>query len=131
MKFGIFFAAACMAIFSFSRASALGLGDVQMNSALGFPLEAYLKLSGAETFNPGELKVRLASQDAYDSAGVFRSYYLTRIQFDVLERGQYGKLIRLSTERPILDPYIDLIIEAESDDGSVIRHYPLIVDFPR
>ena len=49
----------------------------------------------------------------------------------MLERGQYGKLIRLSTERPILDPYIDLIVEAESDDGSVIRHYPLIVDFPK
>jgi len=63
----------------------LGLGDIEMRSALNQPMEAEIRLTAVQ---PGELNgmtVQLASPDAFARAGIDRAPVLTELSFRVSE----------------------------------------------
>ncbi|HEY4732865.1 MAG TPA: Motility protein FimV, partial [Gammaproteobacteria bacterium] len=60
---------------------ALGLGDIEVHSALNQPLDAEISLLSAESVSLQEINVELASIDAFAQAQVERPVFLTKIKF--------------------------------------------------
>ncbi|MFN2327645.1 MAG: FimV/HubP family polar landmark protein [Chromatocurvus sp.] len=111
--------------------SALGLGDITLNSYLNEPLDAEVRLIDTRDLVADEIKVRLAGAEDFERLGVDRSYFLTRIQFDVsIDRDRNIGVIRLTTTEPVLEPFVDVIIEARWPSGRLLREYTVLVDPP-
>ena len=60
---------------------------------------------------------------------MIRDVFLTRINF-VVELDAAGKRVVLSTDAPLREPYLDLIVEARWPDGRLLRDYTVLVDLP-
>lgn len=114
-----------------SRASALGLGELDMQSFLNEPLRAQVELLDTRGLTPEDIRIRLAGVDDFERLGVDRSYFLTGIEFTVEIESSTGRgLIRLSSEDAVLEPFLDLIIEARWPSGRLLREYTILVDPP-
>lgn len=107
----------------------LGLGEVSVQSYLNEPLRAEVALLDVQRFNTNDIRVRLANQEEFDRMGSERTYFLMGIQFDVRVENGLGKVL-LSTEQPLLEPYLDLVIEARWPTGRLLREYTLLIDLP-
>ena len=122
---------ASMALAAMLPASAwsLGLGDITLNSYLNEPLAAEVELLDVQSLTAEDIRVRLATQDAFDRLGVDRAYFLTSINFEVIVEGGVGKIL-LTTTKPLLEPYLDFLVETRWPDGRLLREYTVLVDLP-
>lgn len=122
--------AACTAAASIP-VSALGLGDIRIQSFLNEPLRAEVELLDTRELLVDDIRIRLAGSEDFDRLGVERSYFLTGIQFEVRINAATGQgVILLSTEDAVLEPYLDFIIEARWPSGRLLREYTVLVDPP-
>ncbi len=108
----------------------LGLGDVTMRSFLNEPLRAEVKLLDVKDLTAEDIRIRLATQEDFDRLGVERAYFLTSIQFEIVVDGDDSKII-MTTEQPLLEPYLDFLIETRWPAGRLLREYTVLVDLPR
>lgn len=112
-------------------ALALGLGEIEMQSFLNEPLRAQVELLDTRQLTVDDIRIRLAGVDDFDRLGVERSYFLTSIQFDIEVDETTGRgVIKLSTDDAVLEPFVDLIIEARWPSGRLLREYTVLVDPP-
>ncbi|MBT6038198.1 MAG: tetratricopeptide repeat protein [Halieaceae bacterium] len=107
----------------------LGLGDITLNSYLNEPLAAEVRLLDVQDLTADDIKVRLATQDAFDRLGVERAYFLTNIKFEVRVEDKAARII-LTTTKPLLEPYLDFLVETRWPDGRLLREYTVLVDLP-
>ena len=107
----------------------LGLGDITLNSFLNEPLAAEVRLLDVQDLTADDIKVRLATQDAFDRLGVERAYFLTNIKFEVRVEDNAARII-LTTTKPLLEPYLDFLVETRWPDGRLLREYTVLVDLP-
>ncbi|KUJ84236.1 hypothetical protein AWR36_000545 [Microbulbifer flavimaris] len=112
-----------------NAALALGLGEVKLNSALNQPLDAEISLLQTRGLGDGEIKVRLASPDDFERAGVDRSYLLTELRFDVDYSGR-EPVVRISSRVPIREPFLNFLVETRWPSGRLLREYTLLMDLP-
>jgi pilus assembly protein FimV len=102
-----------------------------MQSFLNEPLRAEVVLLDTRDLVAEDIRIRLAGVDDFDRLGVERSYFLTSIEFDVNLDSSTGRgVIRLTTPGAVLEPYLDIIIEARWPQGRVLREYTVLVDPP-
>ncbi len=112
-------------------ALSLGLGELEMQSFLNEPLRAEVALLDLRELTADDIRIRLAGVDDFERLGVDRSYFLTNIQFEVdIDEATGSGVIRLTTEESVLEPYLDLIVEARWPNGRVLREYTVLVDPP-
>lgn len=112
-------------------ALSLGLGEISMQSFLNEPLRAQVGLLDVRDLNVEDIRIRLARVEDFERLGVDRSYFLTSIEFDVALDPATGRgVIRLTSPDAVLEPYLDLIIEARWPQGRVLREYTVLVDPP-
>ncbi len=107
----------------------LGLGDIEMRSALNQPMEAEIRLTAVK---PGELEgmiVQLASADAFARAGIDRSQALIDLTFSVDQSGP-APIIRISSNRPVVEPFLNFLLEVDWPQGRMIREYTVLLDPP-
>lgn len=110
---------------------ALGLGEIEMQSFLNEPLRAQVELLDTRQLTVDDIRIRLAGVDDFDRLGVERSYFLTSIQFTIEVDEASGRgVIKLSTDDAVLEPFVDLIIEARWPSGRLLREYTVLVDPP-
>ena len=107
---------------------ALGLGEVRLESFLNEPLKASVDLLNMGGLHEDEIKIRLATTEDFDKLGLERNFFLTNIRFDVVADGNGGARIVISSEEPVLEPYLDFIVEARWPSGRLIREYTVLVD---
>jgi len=112
-----------------SHGWALGLGALTLNSYLNEPLSAQVRLLEAEGLDENDVHVGLAPESEFARLGVNRDFYLTKIVFEI-QAGEGGKTVLMSTDTPLREPYLDLIIEARWPDGRLLREYTVLVDLP-
>jgi pilus assembly protein FimV len=113
------------------QAAALGLGEMSLNSFLNEPLDAEVTLLDTRDLTTDDIRIRLAGVEDFDRLGVDRDYFLTSIEFSVSVDPATGRgVIRLSTQEPVVEPFIDLIIEARWPSGRLLREYTVLVDPP-
>ena len=110
-------------------ALALGLGEVKLNSTLNQPLKAEISLLQTRGLTDGEIKVRLASPEDFERAGVDRTYLLTELQFDV-DYSSGAPVIRITSREPIREPFLNFLVETRWPSGRLLREYTLLMDLP-
>ncbi|WP_435216681.1 FimV/HubP family polar landmark protein [Luminiphilus sp. nBUS_07] len=118
-----------LAVLSPSGAWALGLGDITLKSYLNEPLSAEVTLLDVQDLTADDIRVRLGTQSAFDRLGIDRAYFLTNIKFEVLVDDSAARIILTST-KPLLEPYLDFLVETRWPDGRLLREYTVLVDLP-
>ena len=108
---------------------ALGLGELTLYSYLNEPFRAEVELLEASALDDSDVHVGLASDAEFERLGVSREFFLTRIDF-VIESDESERRIVLTTEAPLREPYLDLVIEARWPDGRLLREYTVLIDLP-
>ena len=119
-----------MGCFHASTTMALGLGDLQLESFLNQPLKAVVNLRNEEGLSEDQIRVRLATSEDFGKMGIDRAYFLTTINFDVVvDEGGNARIV-ISTDEPVLEPYLDFIVEARWPNGRLLREYTVLIDPP-
>ncbi len=111
-------------------ASALGLGNVSIRSNLNQPLNAEIRLLDTGDLDPSQIKVELASTADFGRAGVDRDYFLSNLKFAVELDGRGGGVIRITTREPVVEPYLNFILETRWPSGRLLREYAVLLDLP-
>ncbi|MEM1154308.1 MAG: FimV/HubP family polar landmark protein [Pseudomonadota bacterium] len=108
----------------------LGLGEMTLESYLNEPLAAQVDLLNLEGLGEDQIRVRLATSEDFERLGVDRAYFLTSISFDVeIDEQGRGRIV-ITSEEPVLEPYLDFIVEARWPSGRLLREYTVLVDPP-
>lgn len=109
---------------------ALGLGEISLESYLNEPLRAEVDLLNVQGLHEDQIRIRLATSEDFKRMGVDRAYFLTSISFDVEIDDSGSARIVLTSEDPVLEPYLDFIVEARWPSGRLLREYTVLVDPP-
>ena len=129
-KTAIAAAAAALLALGATDVSALSLGRVTVQSALGEPLRAEVDIPDMDAEESASLRARVASPAAFAEAGLEYSSVLANLRA-VLQRRPDGRaFLRLTTDRAINDPFVDMILEASWASGRIVRDYTLLFDPP-
>ena len=111
-------------------AHAAGLGRLTVQSALGEPLRAEVEITSLQPGETDSLTARLGSPDAFKAAGIEYSPTLVSIRV-ALDRRDGRPFLRLTSVRPIDDPFLDIIIELQWATGRLVREYTFLLDPPQ
>lgn len=111
-----------------SNALALGLGAIEVKSALNQPLDARIPLLSVEVGELDSLSISLGSAEAFHRAGVDRPFNLTRLKFRVVAGEK--PYVRVFTEQPVKEPFLDFLVEADWSRGRLVREFTLLLDPP-
>jgi pilus assembly protein FimV len=109
---------------------ALGLGEISLESYLNEPLRAEVDLLNVQGLHEDQIRIRLATSEDFKRMGVDRAYFLTSISFDVEIDDSGQARIVLTSQDPVLEPYLDFIVEARWPSGRLLREYTVLVDPP-
>jgi pilus assembly protein FimV len=110
-------------------AQALGLGKLNVQSALGETMRAEIDITSLTSEEAATLKVRVAPPESYRATGVDYNPVLTSAQVQVVRRD--GRtLLRVSSDRAVQEPFVDVILELTWSSGRLVREYTLLFDPP-
>jgi len=113
-----------------SSTLALGLGEITLNSSLNEPLNAEIVVLSSEDLEDGQLLVSLASPEAFERAGISRDFFLSQMQFSVYRNTDDLHIIQIVTGQPVVEPYLNFLIQLQWPAGRVMREYTLLLDLP-
>ena len=123
-------AAALLFISASPDTYALGLGSIDMQSALNQPLAAVIELTSATGTDLSQVKVSLASREDHQRAGLSRTRILSDFRFNV-ETGSNGQpVVRISSHDAIHEPFLEFMLQLEWSNGRLLRQYTVLVDPP-
>ncbi len=106
---------------------ALGLGQLEVRSALNQRLDAELELI-AERADLIGLNVELASGRAFAQAGLERPGWLNELRFKVETRPDGKSVIKITSRRPIREPLFNFLIEVTWPKGRLMREVGVLLD---
>ncbi len=109
-------------------ANAAGLGRITVLSGLGQPLRAEVDIAAT----PEELQnmtARLATAEAFRQAGIDFAPTVSGLRM-AIERRAGGAVVRVTSDRPINEPFVDMLIELNWSAGRLIREYTFLLDPP-
>lgn len=111
------------------HATALGLGDLHSDTAVGQRLEAEIAIVAGpnEDYSPDTIKLRRLERDEAAALGIEVLSGFQRYSFT--PRMKDGRLVaELRSEGPINEPFLNIVVELKWPKGSVIREYTLLLD---
>ena len=124
---GVAAAALCMAA---SSVWALGLGRLQVQSALGEALRAEIDVTSMSPEEQSNLRLRVAPPEAYRAAGVDYNAVLPGTQVELRRRPDGRPFLRITSDRGVQEPFIDVILEINWSTGRLVREYTMLFDPP-
>ncbi|SFW64865.1 FimV/HubP family polar landmark protein [Pseudomonas sp. NFACC04-2] len=110
-------------------ASALGLGEITLHSALNQPLRADIALVDVAGIGEGDLSASLASPDDFSRAGVERVFFLSNLRFTPVWRGERS-FIRVTSSKPVEEPFLNFLVQLNQPNGRLLREYTVLIDPP-
>ncbi|MEH6637919.1 MAG: FimV/HubP family polar landmark protein [Porticoccaceae bacterium] len=111
-------------------ASALGLGEIKMNSAMNEPMDAEIVILNLGDLTENEVQVKLAGAADFERAGVERLFSLTDLKFTLDLSKSSRPLIRVTSQKPIKEPYLDFLVDMRWTSGRMLREYTVLMDLP-
>jgi pilus assembly protein FimV len=111
-------------------ADAAGLGRLTVASGLGEPLSAEIELLGTTQDELESLSAAIAPEAAYAVQGVERTPIQNAIKINVSRKANGTAVLRLSSNQPITDPFVDMLIQVEWATGRLVREYTMLLDPP-
>ncbi len=123
-------AAALLLVSICPQAFALGLGDIDMRSALNQPMDAVIELTSASTTNLEDIRVSLASLQDHERVGMTKAAILADFTF-TLQKDASGKaVVRVTSDALVREPYLEFLLELDWPRGRLLRQYTVLVDPP-
>ena len=113
-----------------SKASAVGLGDIALDSYVNEPLQANIVLLDTGSLAEPEIRVALASSEDFERLGVERLFSLGDLSFTTELDGRGGGSITVESSEPILEPYLNFLVELRWPSGRLLREYTVLIDLP-
>ena len=113
-----------------ANVAALGLGDIDLKSALNQPLDAEVELLSATGAEMQELRVSVAPPQAFEEAGIERPMFLNKLKFDVRNNAEGRPVIHITSSDVVREPFIDFLLEISWSKGRLVREYTVLVDPP-
>lgn len=113
-----------------SEALALSLGRVTVLSALGEPLRAEIDVPSITADEAASLKAGVAAPEAFIAAGLDYNPAMSNLRATLQQRSDGRSYIRLTSDRAINDPFVDMILEASWSSGKIVRDYTMLFDPP-
>jgi len=111
-----------------SQGWALGLGEIEVNSALNERLQGSIELLDVASFQSSEVVVSMASREDFRRVGVERFFYLTDIKFAV-DLSDNPKVV-VTSNKPISEPYLNFIVEVLWPQGKLLKEFTVLLDPP-
>lgn len=112
-----------------STASAVGLGGINVASALGQTLKADIVLVDISKNEISSLVVGLASPEAYKNSGLEYPYG-NKFKFKILSRPDGQPYIDVNSAQPVNDPFVSLLVQLTWPSGQLSREYTFLLDPP-
>jgi pilus assembly protein FimV len=120
--------ASCMSLAT-TAADAAGLGKLTVFSSLGQPLKAEVEIAATGEELVG-MTARLAPPDVFKQAGVDYASSLSDLRFVVEKRANGKSVLKLSSLRPVNEPFLDFLVELNWPAGRLVREYTFLLDPP-
>ncbi len=111
-------------------AFALGLGDIHSKSTLYQKFKAEIDLLSVEQEEVQDLRVNLASQEAFDRAGIERLFLLSDLKFQPMYNAAGQPVIAITSADPIREPFLNFLLEVNWPKGRMVREYTILLDPP-
>lgn len=108
--------------------NAAGMGGITVHSMLGQPLRAEVKVTASSEEISG-MVARLATRESFAQTGVAYASALSGLRFS-LEKAAGGAVVRITSDQPINDPYLDFLVELSWPAGRLTRGYTVLLDPP-
>ena len=108
---------------------ALTLNKMQVNSKQDEPLNAVIDVIFSKGDKASNLKPAIASRENYEANGLARLPIHADIQIR-LEEGANGAKIFLISNEIVKDPFLDLLIQIDSERGRVYKEYTVLLEPP-
>ncbi len=109
-------------------ANAAGLGQINMQSSLGQPLAAEIEVTNLLAGEFDEIKANIAGLAAYEEKKLRYLHVFRQVQIEVTRRADGRPILKLSSNSPINEPAIDLLVEMSWPTGKVTQKYSLLLD---
>lgn len=130
-KFSVLAAAAVALIgFHADDAYALALGRITVQSALGEPLRAEIELPQITPAEADTLRATTASPEVFRAQGMEFNPAVNNLRVQLQRRPDGTAVLRLSSDRPVNDPFVDLVLDATWGSGHIVRSYTMLFDPP-
>lgn len=111
-------------------AQALALGAVTVRSSLGEALRAEIEVPQISSEEAASFQATIASPQAFQAAGVDFTPALAGARVTLHRRANGQAYLRLVGDRPVNEPFVGVVIEAQWATGRVVRDYTMLVDPP-
>jgi pilus assembly protein FimV len=121
---------AVMVVLFTPAAFALGLGELDLQSALNQQFKAEIRLTNLRGLQIDEVLPNLASEADFDRVGVERSYLLTDLRFKVIQVDGGDLIVRVTSNKLIVEPFLNFIVEVLWPNGRILREYTVLLDPP-
>jgi pilus assembly protein FimV len=108
--------------------NAAGMGGITVHSMLGQPLRAEVKVTASSEELLG-MVAHLASREIFTQTGVAYAPALSGLRFS-LDKAEGGAVVRITSDQPINDPYLDFLVELSWPAGRLTRGYTVLLDPP-
>lgn len=120
--------ASCLSLAPWA-AEAAGLGKLTVYSGLGQPLRAEVEI-GANRDELVGMTARLAPADAFKQAGLDFQQSLYDLRFAVEKRASGQSVVKVTSVKPINEPFLDFLVELNWPAGRLLREYTFLLDPP-
>lgn len=124
-------AIAAASALSSGMAQALGLGGLTVKSSLNQPLLAEIELTQVQDLNSAQVVPSLASSAEFAQAGVGRTAVLDDLTFTPVVNPGGKSVLRITSSKPVRDPYVKFLVQVLWPNGRVLREYSLLLDPPK
>jgi pilus assembly protein FimV len=111
-------------------AQALGLGNIRPISALNQKFNAEIKLTSVARGQIDDVRVSIASDAAFKRSGVDRTFLLSKLRFSPEQKADGTAIIRVTSNEPIREPFLNFLIEVNWPKGRLVREYTVLLDPP-
>jgi pilus assembly protein FimV len=111
-------------------AQALSLGQINVKSTLGEPLVAEIDILDINPDEAATMVARVASPDAFKASGLDYNAAISGLRATLSHRANGKPYIRLTGDKPVNDPFVDMILEASWNTGRIVRDYTMLFDPP-
>ena len=112
------------------EAHAVALGRITVQSALGESLRAEIDISDLSPDEASSLRVGVAGAEVFRAAGLEYSAAASGLDVRLQRRPDGRPFLRLTSNRAIGEPFVDLVLEARWASGRVTRDYTMLFDPP-
>jgi pilus assembly protein FimV len=107
---------------------ATGLGGINVSSNLGQPLKAEIDLVSVDKTDKSSISAKLASAEAFKTAGIDYPYALPKLKFEVINRDSGEPYIKVTSTQPVNEPFVTLLVEVSWSSGKLMREYTFLLD---